>query len=77
MFRIDTTNKPRGMLVRRTEPAHCVRVWKHSPEDIALQLWTGNRYVMVALLPEEARDIADALRTAACQVETKESTDAV
>ena len=62
MFKLDTKNKPRGRLVREADPdEQCVRVYKNSPEDLMLQIWDGRRYLLVALYPQEARAIADAL----------------
>jgi hypothetical protein len=69
MFRIETRNPPRSKLVKDADEASCVRVYKHSPEDLMLQIWSGKRYMMVALFPEEARAIAAQLVAAADAVE--------
>lgn len=74
MYKIETRSRPRSKLVRDADSAlHCVRVYKHSPEDLILQIWDGKRYMLVALFPEEAREIAGALRTIAYQVEHPET----
>lgn len=63
MFRIETKNAPRSKHVREMPYGlGAVRVYQHSPEDIALQLWCPNgRYTLVALFPEEARAIGEQL----------------
>lgn len=62
MFVLETKNKPRGRLVREQDPDNkLVRVYKSSPEDLILQLWSGKRYMAVALEPAEARAIGEQL----------------
>lgn len=62
MFRLETKNKPRGKLVREQDPNNkTVRVYKNSPYDINLQLWSGRSYMLVALEPAEARAIGEQL----------------
>lgn len=62
MFKIETRNRPRGKLVREGDPdAKCVRVYRNSPDDLILQLWSGKRYMLVTLYPGEARSIAEQL----------------
>jgi hypothetical protein len=61
-FRLSTRNKPRSRLVKEEDPdTGMVRVFKSSPEDMALQIWSGRRCTMVSLFPAEARAIAHAL----------------
>ena len=59
---LDTQNRPRSKFVREQDPSNQkVRVYRNSPEDLILQLWNGRRYTLIALLPAEARAIAQAL----------------
>jgi hypothetical protein len=41
-----------------------VRVWRESPESVALQLRLNNRYVTVSLSFEEAKQVRTALHDA-------------
>ena len=77
MYKIETRNKPRSRLAREAS-MHCVRVYRDSPTDLILQIWDGRRYMLVALAPQEARDIASELVATAESIETrqKESTHA-
>ncbi len=63
MFRLVTKNKPRGKLVRAgsDSDAFCVRVYRNSPDDLILQLWSGKRYMLVVLEQSEAQKIAQEL----------------
>lgn len=72
MFRLETVNKPRGRLVRAgsDSDAFCVRVYRNSPSDLILQLWSGKRYMLVVLEQAEARAIAQELLTVSDTVET-------
>jgi hypothetical protein len=69
MLRIDTVNSPRSGFVRDTEPAACVRVYRNSPDTVVLQIWNGRRYLLVHLLPVEARGIALQLNDLADEVQ--------
>jgi hypothetical protein len=74
MYKLETRNKPRGRLVREADPnVQCVRVYKNSPNDLMLQLWAGKRYMLVALSPQEARDIASELVAVADKIQLGES----
>lgn len=76
MFKIETKNKPRSKLVRDADPSsQCVRVYKASPEEVMLQLWSGNRYTLVALMPGEARAIAEQLVVIADELQLKPLAD--
>jgi hypothetical protein len=58
MTKVTIRNKPRGRIVRDGDPdLHAVRVYQSTPEDIALQIWAGKRYLLAALSPAEARAI--------------------
>jgi hypothetical protein len=71
-YRIETRNGPHGHFVRDADPyAKCVRIYPGSPEDIILQIWGGKRYMLVALLPSEARKIAAHLMSLAAETETE------
>lgn len=65
MFRLETKNKPRGKLVRAgsDSDSFCVRVYRNSPSDLILQLWSGKRYMLVVLERVEACAIAQELWT--------------
>jgi hypothetical protein len=70
MYKLETRNKPRGKLVREQDPhAHCVRIYPGSPDEIMLQLWSGKRYMLVALQPAEARAIGETLMSWATLIE--------
>lgn len=71
MFRIVTKNRPRGKLVRAGSDgdAFCVRVYRNSPSDLILQLWSGKRYMLVVLEQSEAQTIAQELLTVSDTVE--------
>jgi hypothetical protein len=62
MWKLNTHNKPRSKFVRdAVGDAHCVRVYKNLPDSLILQLWSGKRYTLIALAPDEARAIAHEL----------------
>ena len=66
MYRLETHNTPRSKIVRENDPdTKCVRVYQRSPEEIALQIWAGKRYMIVSLSAAEARAIAEVLVTLA------------
>lgn len=58
---IETRNRPRMQTARNMAHAHSVRVWRESPESIALQLRLKAQYVTVLLTFNEAKSIASAL----------------
>ena len=69
-YRLKTRCMPRSKLVRDGDPTdRLVRVWKNSPEDLTLQIWSGKRYTLVNLYPDEARDIAAELLAVAKSIE--------
>lgn len=72
MYKLITRNKPRGALVRNADDTHGVRVYKNSPETLNLQIWSGRRYMLVSLSPQEARDIAGELVADADMIEHRQ-----
>jgi len=68
MLSIETVNSPRSSFVRDAEPAACVRVYRNTPDTVVLQIWNGRRYMLVQLLPVEARGIANQLNDLADEV---------
>lgn len=70
MYVLKTRNKPRSALVKGADPDDSVvRVYKSSPQDLILQLWSGRRYMLVALFPAEARTVAKELLACADAVD--------
>ena len=61
---ITTRNKPRRSIVKDMTAQNCVRAYRHSPEDIMLQVRRSNDYVGIALTFDEVRTLIVALEVA-------------
>jgi hypothetical protein len=61
---IQTRNKPRRKIVKEMDGQDCVRVYRNSPEDVVLQIRRKNDFIQIALMFDEAKEIADKLLTA-------------
>jgi hypothetical protein len=61
---IETKNKPRRKIVRDMNGQDCVRVYRNSPEDVVLQIRRKNDFIQIALMFDEAKEVADKLLAA-------------
>ena len=61
---ITTRNKPRRSIVKDMTAQNSVRAYRHSPEDIMLQLRREKDYVGIALTFDEVRTLIVALEVA-------------
>jgi hypothetical protein len=61
---IETKNKPRRTIIKEMTEQNCVRVYRSSPQDVILQIRRKNDIVQIALMFDEAKEIADKLLAA-------------
>jgi hypothetical protein len=61
---IQTRNKPRRKIVKEMDGQDCVRVYRNSPEDVVLQIRRKNDFIQIALMFDEAQEVANKLLAA-------------